>query len=264
MTIEKALRLSALEHIDAEVLMASIFGKDRAWIVSHREHTLTTAQEQQWQEMEQRRTAGEPVAYIVGEKEFYGRPFAVNPHVLIPRPATESLIDLALEFIELPHEDVRPLDHKIVGVAKPLMEAPITTIVDVGTGSGCIAITLAIELPSIRIVATDISEDALAVAKKNAERYGVSDRITFLHGNGLEPLMSFGEPFLLVSNPPYIPAQTHLMKDVTDYEPHTALFAGEDGTDVLRQLIRQAADHPSCTGFVVECREEQATVIQDF
>ncbi len=261
MTIEKALRSSGLDRLDAELLLAHLLGKNRTWLLMNAEQPLAPVQERQWEGLRARRAAGEPVAYIVGEKEFYGRPFTVTPDVLIPRPATEGLVDLALEFLGAPHDDVRPLDHQIVGVAKPLLESDVTMVADVGTGSGCIAVTLALLAPSLRIIATDISKEALRIAIHNAERHGVAERITFLHGSGLEPLMGLDEHFVVVSNPPYIPQHHQLMRDVAGFEPHAALFGGEDGAQVLRSLVEAATEHPYCVGYVVECRADQAHLV---
>ncbi len=154
-------------------------------------------------------------------------------------------------------EETRALDSKIVGVQVLTGSLDdVTTIVDIGTGTGCIAITLALEHPGLHIIATDISEDALVIAKKNAKDLNAA--IDFRCETLLDPLKDLSEPFLIVSNPPYIPSKRSVMKDVADYEPHSALFAGSDGLDVLRPLVQQALAHPLCRGIIVECEEEQA------
>jgi release factor glutamine methyltransferase len=164
-----------------------------------------------------RRLAHEPVAYLTGEREFYGRTFQVTPDVLIPRPETELLVDEALKHLP----DRRPL------------------IVDVGTGSGCVAVTLSLEAPQADLVATDISAAALAVARSNGERLGA--RVSFVEASLTSNIE--GEVDLVVSNPPYIALadRASLPPDVRDHEPGLALFGGEDGLSVIRDLVTAAA-----------------------
>ena len=183
----------------------------------------------------------------------------MDRRVLIPRPSTEGLVDLALDFVRNGKEEMRTVDSRIVVFSKQLkVWEKIETTVDVGTGSGCIAITMACERPDLTIIATDLSPDALIVAEENARRHGVADQIAFRCGDGLAPVSDLREPFLLVSNPPYIPSGNHRMRDVQDYEPHVALFGGEDGMDVVRKLMREAQDHPLCVGWVMEFSEKMA------
>ncbi|MBI2523792.1 peptide chain release factor N(5)-glutamine methyltransferase, partial [Candidatus Peregrinibacteria bacterium] len=297
-----------------EILLAYICGKHRTWILAHEEYVLTPGQERQWNTFRKRREHGEPIAYITGEKEFFGRSFHVDHSVLIPRPSTEGLVEMILDIFgnaggqhSLPRSStprlrleergrvtrpyrsaVRigrgergygiPLDTGIIGMYELWGSlGDIQTIVDIGTGSGCIAITLACELPEIHVIATDISTAALDIARMNAKRHNVADRIQFLHGDLLEPLChptcrpkpwrrlehSRGaqNPFLVVSNPPYIPEGEKLPIDVTAYEPLTALYAGSDGLAVLRPLLTAARTHPACRGFIVECREDQENAL---
>lgn len=265
MTIEEALKRSGVERCDAEVLLASLLMKDRAWILAHPHETLP--REKEWKNWTKRRLEGKPVAYIIGEREFYGRMFEVNRNVLIPRPATEGLVEMTLEIMRrgtpwrAPTRNTREIDNSIVAVANIWGNLnDVKTIVDIGTGSGCIAITLALERPNIKIIATDISERALEVAKKNAQRHDAEDRIEFRLGNLLEPIADLKEPFIVVSNPPYVPEQRSLKREVGDFEPGQALFAGKDGTDVLDPLYRQAKLHKFCRGFLVECLESQGLV----
>lgn len=169
-----------------------------------------------------RRATFEPVAYLLGTREFYGRPFHVQSGVLIPRPETELLIETALQWISA---------------------TGARNIADVGTGTGCISVTLALEVPDLHIVATDQSSDALAVAQRNANDLDVQGRIEWRHTdllNGIEAPLD-----LVVSNPPYVPERdrTTLSPDVRDHEPALALFAGDDGLDVIRRLIPDAARH---------------------
>ena len=258
MDIRSALNGSGLPMPYTEILLAAVLGKDRAWIIAHDEESLTDAHWSKLQTWIDRRKMFEPIAYITGTQEFFGRSFNVDHRVLIPRSSTEHLVQLALDVLASGIEETRELDEKIIGVAKIFRDLfAVRTIVDVGTGSGCIAITLALEHPEMRIIATDISNDALEVARGNAKRHGVIDRITFLQGDGLKPLKTFDQPFLIVSNPPYIPKGRTLMKDVVDFEPHVALFGGEAGTSVLGSLIQSAEMHPQCLGYLVECEAEQ-------
>jgi len=256
MNVKDALRGSGLASADAEVLLSRILGRDRAWLLTHDHDALKPKHWSQFMQWIERRRKHEPVAYIIGEQEFYGRLFTVDRRVLIPRPATEGVVRRALQFLEDGKDAIDQVDSGIVVVAKELgmRNYELRTIVDVGTGSGCIAITLALERPDLKIIATDISADALDVARMNAERHGVEKRITFKEGRGLEPVMDLEEPFLLVSNPPYIPSGNDMMKDVRDFEPHVALFGGGCGDEVRHQLKKEADAHPSCIGWVMEGR----------
>lgn len=251
---------NGLTSADTTILLAYCIRRTRTWVIAHPEYVLTTEEEARWHNWKARRENAEPVAYIVGEKEFFGRPFHVDPSVLIPRPATEELVDVVLRTMR--GEDVNPIvdaDTDIVIASNIWGKIPtVKTIVDMGTGSGCIGITLASELPQIQVIATDVSEDALEIAQENARRHQVIDRMTFVAGDTLDPIKDVKVPFIVVSNPPYIPSTMTLMKDVQDYEPHTALFSGEKGIDVIEKLIRQAKAHPFCKGVIMECRKEQA------
>ena len=262
MLIQEALQCD-LERIDAEVLLAHAMQKNRTWLFAHPETPLTTEEESRWLSFRERRQSSEPVAYIIGEKEFYGRTFFVDPSVLIPRPATESLIEEALKMMrgeKIP--TITEADTDIVIVSSLRKElSDIHLVADIGTGSGCIAITLACEIPELRIIATDISAASLTIAKKNAEHHSVSDRIEFRLGDGMTPLADIGEPFLMVSNPPYIPSDMTLMKDVEAFEPKSALFSGKKGVDVITSLVNESAKNPFCMGVILECRREQAALI---
>jgi release factor glutamine methyltransferase len=205
--------------VDAGVLARGLLGWTLADWLSRRDSDADAPFTNQFDALITRRATHEPVAYLLGTREFYGRPFAVQAGVLIPRPETELLVDVALEWAEA------------IGAA---------TIADVGTGSGCIAITLALEQPGLSIIATDRSSDALAIAKSNAGVLGAADAISW-HETDL--LTGVNGPLdLIVSNPPYVPERDRdsLSADVRDFEPPQALFAGADGLDVIRRLIPQA------------------------
>jgi release factor glutamine methyltransferase len=203
-------------RLDAELLLRDALGGwDRAAWLSRRDDAVPDGRADAFESLVRRREAREPVAYIRGVQAFYGRDFAVGPGVLIPRPETELLIDEGLAAL--------------AGRAAP-------HLLDIGAGSGCLAITFALECPGATVVATDTSAQALAIAAGNAGRFAVATRVTFRHaaGVGAEP-----GPFdLVVSNPPYVPEgdRAGLQPEVRLHEPDTALFAGVDGLDVLRAI----------------------------
>lgn len=209
-------------HLDAQWLMLEVLGqKEASWLISHAGNELTQGQEERFENLVKRRKTGEPLAYILGEWEFYGRKFIVNKDVLVPRPDTEQLVEEAIKVINKMHE-------KIV-------------VADVGTGSGCAAITMLLETKKIsRVLATDVSKKALKVAKQNAVRYGVAEMITFLQGDMLEPLKERNVD-LIVSNPPYVPTGELKLSPTSDtrglrFEPTLALDGGEDGQDYVKKI----------------------------
>ena len=210
----------------------------------------------------ERRKNHEPVAYILGTKDFYGRPFFVSSDVLIPRPSTEGLVTCALDFLRTQQDEICEVDSGIVAVSKRLGDlSSVRTVADIGTGSGCIAITLALALPEFHIIATDVHTEALAVARRNAGKHNVLEQMELRAGSLLEPLLHCTEPFIVVSNPPYIPAREDVMDDVAQFEPAHALYGGETGSDLLLALWQQAKETPMCRGCVFECRAEQAKEI---
>jgi release factor glutamine methyltransferase len=206
---------------DAETLLLHVFPRrNRAWLIAHNDETLPDDQAAHFAALIVRRSSGEPIQYILGEAEFYSLPFLVTPNVLIPRPETEHLVE------------------KVIQLA-PLFSKP--RVVDVGTGSGAIAIAVAHEWPGAAITATDISAPALALAARNAERLGFANRIRFLQSDLLAAIAH--ERFdIVVSNPPYVPAtdRDSLSVEVREHEPALALFAGDDGLDIYRRLIPEA------------------------
>ncbi len=202
---------------DAETLLMHLLGKDRAWMLAHADDELGYECAEQYIALLERRFAGEPMQYIFGEAEFYRLPFRVTRDVLIPRPETEHVVEKVLELA--------------AKFSNP-------RIVDVGTGSGAIAVALAHELPDAMVTATELSAAALNVARENAQRNGVAERVRFLEGDLLEPVAS--EQFdIVVSNPPYVSMgdRGSLAVEVRDYEPEQALFAGADGLDMYERLI---------------------------
>jgi release factor glutamine methyltransferase len=220
---------------DAETLLLHVLrgsaGADRAWLISHWDEEATSEIQADVESLTARRQTGEPLQYITGQSEFFGLPFSVGPGVLIPRPETEHLVE------------------EVLRLAKNL---PNPRIADIGTGSGIIAVALASSLPKAQITAIDCSPQALTIARENAARNEVSNRITFLEGDLLTPLA--GQRFeIIASNPPYIPTADHdsLAIEVRDHEPHSALFAGEDGLDLYRRLIPEALSLLVPNGWLV-------------
>jgi len=222
-------------HLNAEVLMQRLLGVEKVHLHSHPETPLKPEEEKLYWAWIARRANGEPTQYITGHQEFWGWEFEVTTDVLIPRPETEHVVETILE-----------LNH-----------AAAPKIVDVGTGSGCIAIALAKEIPEAHIIAIDRSREALQVAARNAERLGVSSRIEFLWGDLLLPLgleEYRGTLDFVVSNPPYIPAaeKTALPKEVRIYEPPAALYTSDDDPmAVCRRLIDQSAPRLRSGGYLV-------------
>jgi release factor glutamine methyltransferase len=207
--------------IDAEVLARMLLGWDRARYLADRADPAPEGFSSRYDAWLARRVEREPVAQIVGRREFWGRDFLVTRDVLTPRPETELVVEEVLA--------------RLGKTPGPLR------VIDVGTGSGILAITLALEWPEALVIATDISETALAVAARNAETHGVSGRVRFVQADLLAGLA--GPVDVVVSNPPYVPdgARPVLSRDVREYEPSVALFGGTDGFELIRQLLPQAA-----------------------
>lgn len=202
-------------HLEAEILLAYVLDTSRATLLAHPERILTASHLTDYRTLIRRRASGYPLPYLTGYIEFYGLAFEVTPEVLIPRPETETLIDLALAR--------RP-----------------ATVMDVGTGSGCIAVALAAHLPQATVCAIDLSPAALAVARRNVERHGVANRVRLMVGDVLSPRPGLAE--LIVSNPPYISTGdcASLPVSVRDHEPRLALDGGPNGLTIVRRLLTQA------------------------
>jgi release factor glutamine methyltransferase len=225
---------------DAEYLAREALGWDRARFLAELASPAPPGFAERYEAWVRRRAGREPASYIVGHREFWGREFDVTPAVLVPRPETELIVEEALSFL-VP-----------AGAAGPRHPAgaPPVLLADVGTGSGCLAISLACESPSARVVATDTSFEALAVAARNARRHGVADRVAFVQTDVLaglaSPVESRGAPGLfdlVVSNPPYVPARhlASLQPEVRKHEPIQALAGGDDGLAVVRRLLPEVA-----------------------
>jgi release factor glutamine methyltransferase len=220
-SVARALRDSGLETCDANLLLQSVLGVNRAYLAAHDDQFLNPMQAAAYEEWVQRRKAGEPTAYILGEREFYGLNFKITPAVLIPRPETELLVELALELI--------PKEHSC-------------KVLELGTGSGNIALALARHRPLARITAVDCSEQALAVARQNAAQLLGEDgrNIVFKNSDWYDALE--GETYhLIISNPPYVASgDAHLREGDVRFEPRQALSGGIDGLDCIRRIIRGA------------------------
>lgn len=218
--IERLRAVSDSPALDADVLLCAALGIERAALLAHLDDDTPALVRAQFEAWAARAADGEPIAYILGKRGFYDLDFAVTPDVLIPRPETELLLEQALEWAA---------------------SQSVRLAVDVGTGSGALAVTFAAHASRPQIIAIDVSAEALAVARANAERHGVAERITFLHGDLLAPLIERDmHPDLIMANLPYIPASDLPALAVTRYEPHLALDGGPDGLDLVRRLLADA------------------------
>jgi release factor glutamine methyltransferase len=221
---------------DARALLSDTLGRDHAFLIAHSDDELEPHAHALFRERTARRAAGEPVQYITGRQEFYGLDFEVNPAVLIPRPETELLVEVALELL------------------RASGGAPF--VCDVGTGSGCIPVALLHERPDARACGLDISTDALDVAARNAARHGVASRLTLLASDCFGALDAKGarETFdLITSNPPYIPESDipNLQREVREHEPRLALTPGGDGLSIIRRLVAEAPRHLDADGHLL-------------
>ena len=208
-------------RLNAEMLLCEALGMKRLELYLQFDRPLSTSEVDAFRDMLRRRGTRQPLQYILGHEEFYGRRFLVTPDVLIPRPETEILVETVL---------------------KRLKDRTEPVIADIGTGSGCIAVTLAAEIPGAHVTAADISDAALTVARKNARNAGVEEAVSFVQGDLLAPLR--GKQFdAIVSNPPYVPEgdRDGMQPEVRDYEPALALFSGPDGLSIIREIVAGCA-----------------------
>jgi release factor glutamine methyltransferase len=231
--------VSDTPRVEAEILLTHVLGASRSTLLAHPERLLKTAELDRYRALVEERVLGYPLPYLTGKVAFYGLDIEVSPEVMIPRPDTEVLVELAL-------------------ARQP------TTVIDVGTGSGCIAVALATHLPGITVYAIDISRPALAVAQRNAERHGVQDRIQFIVGDLLDRRPAPVD--LIVSNPPYVSGDewASLPSTIRHHEPRLALDGGPDGLDVIRRLLSQSQGllEPG-GGVLVEIGADQGDDAQD-
>lgn len=244
LTVRQALAQAGVAPIDAQVLLAHVVRADRAWLIAHPTDALAHSQAEQFFALARQRRDGEPVAYLTGWREFWGLSLAVDRSVLIPRPETETLVECALR--RLPAD--RPLG-----------------VLELGTGSGAIALAIAYERPRTEVLATDRSAAALVVARKNAERMKLAN-VRWLQSDWYADLPTGGARFeLIASNPPYVAERdAHLREGDVRFEPRTALCAGVDGLDALRIIIRGARERLVEGGaLVVEHGYDQAEAVRD-
>lgn len=224
--------------LDAEVLLSFIMKKSREYILSHPETVLMEEQIKSLNQLIDRRKKGEPVAYLINQKEFFGLDFYVNKNVLVPRPETELLVEAVLSHVKNDFS---------------------YTIADIGTGSGCIAVALANKLPKARIFATDISRQALAVAEKNAKTYKVESQIEFRHGNLVDALEIPVDT--IVANLPYLPKSEY--KKEISFEPDQALYSKNEGMEYLETIMKQAPSKLNRDGaMILEIHPPQSTEIK--
>jgi len=235
---------SATPALDAQVILAHVLRVERSWLFAHDDYGLSAAEAERYAEAVARRAAAEPVAYIVGKKEFYGLELRVDRRVLIPRPETELLVDAVRDFVEW-----RP--------------GRGVTVADVGTGSGAIALAVAANCPHATIYALDLSEDALAVAAANIARLDARGQVRLLQGDLLGPLPEKVD--VMAANLPYIRSDEYpcLQVDVRDYEPASALVAGAEGLDVIARLLAQlpAYLHPGGAAFLEIGHDQEDLVL---
>jgi release factor glutamine methyltransferase len=219
-SISEMLRIPNVDPLDARALLRAALGVDGAYLVAHAADALTGAQRERYLAWIERRRAGEPIAYLTGEREFYSLAFKVTPAVLIPRPETEALVEVALERIPA--------------------YAPCR-VLDLATGSGCVAVAIALHRPRARVTAADVSGEALAVARDNAARHGAA--IEFVESDWFAALA--GRRFdLIVCNPPYVAeGDTHLSEGDLRFEPRAALLGGADGLACVRLIVARAPAH---------------------
>jgi len=240
LSISSAIREGARRMREADVaeprreagsLLAHILGRDRSFIVAHADDLLTDEQCNALLSLVERRASGEPLQYLTTHQEFFKLDFEVTPDVLIPRPETELIVETALEL---------------------LRDDPAPYFADIGTGSGCIAISMLQDLPGARAIATDVSPAALRVAQRNAERHGVTDRLVLLESDCFSALDANASLTLIASNPPYVSEdELKTVQREVSYEPRAALAAGSDGLAVIRRLLREARPFLRPGGYFV-------------
>lgn len=221
-------------RLDAELLLAHCLNWDRARLHAHPEQTLNESQRQTFEQLTERHAGGEPLAYILGQQEFFGLDFYVDDRILIPRPETELLVEEAIAWLQMQAPECKHL-----------------VAVDVGTGSGAIAISLALACPRLTLYATDLSAGALEVAARNARRHDVAHRVQLLHGDLLAPLP---EPVhLIAANLPYVSEKemVQLPPHIARFEPRLALDGGPDGMAVVDRLLTQARSHLQPEGIIL-------------
>lgn len=244
-SFDRLIAACALPRVEARALLEHASGRPREWLIAHGDEPAPSPVARRFEALAQRRRDGEPLAYLVGTREFHGRAFAVGPAVLIPRPETEALVDLALE-----------------------LAAPQARVLELGTGSGCIAITLVCLRADCAVIATELSARALAIARRNAERLcpqALADgRLELRRGDWWGALRERERFGVIVSNPPYVAeGDEHLQRGDARFEPHAALASGADGLDALRAICAGAPQRLEVGGaLTVEHGFEQGAAVR--
>ncbi len=236
-------------RLNAELLATFVLGRDRSYLYAHPERELTQEEQHRYNEVIRERARGCPTQYITGHQEFWGLDLLVSPAVLIPRPETEHLVETVLELVRSEYQDHQARGRDTTAECAR-MDTGRVRIVDVGTGSGCIALALASELPQAEIHACDLSGDALEMARVNAARLGLGGHVLFRQSDLLETYLSESAEEgrkapsfdLVVSNPPYVGEQEwdKVQRQVREFEPRMAVFSGKEGLDIYRRLVPQA------------------------
>ena len=242
-TLQRAIAQLDAAHVDAprttaRVLLAQALGQPKDWLIAHDDLIPNAPQLEVFNNLLQRVIAHEPMAYVLGHREFYGLDFYVDRRVLIPRPETEMLVELALQELQMTSDEWRMNEHELSAFV--VRHSPFD-LVDIGTGSGAVPVAIASQLPQARIMASDVSADALAVAKMNAERNNVAQHITFVQSDLLSAIDEL--PRVLTANLPYVTTEEieGLQPEIQDHEPRGALDGGADGLDLIRKLLTQIA-----------------------
>ena len=239
-TVSSALSVSGLVPFEAKLLLAHVLGRDRTWLAAHADDAVNAEQAKTFDALARRRRDGEPVAYLIGRREFYGLDLEITPDVLIPRPETELLVELAVARL--------PADRE-------------TRVLDLGTGSGAVALAIAAARRKARIVGTDVSTLALALAKRNAARLGIGN-VSFVESDWFDALPH--ERFdLIAGNPPYVAAgDPHLMEGDLRHEPQQALTSGDNGLNAIRAIVATAPAHLEHGGWLLlEHGHDQAIAV---
>lgn len=240
--LKTAFSRSALPRLEQNMLWEHVLGVSRAWLIAHDTDLLSDAAVQTYLALESRRLAGEPMAYLIGSREFMGHDFIVSSAVLIPRPETEFLVEQALAQIK---------------------QLPTARVLDMGTGSGAVAISIALARPDVTVVATDVSADALNVAQQNA--HSLCAKVEFLQGSWYDALKDQLAFDIIVANPPYIaPDDPHLIEGDLRFEPPIALSAAQNGLADIRQIINGAHAYLNSTGSIwLEHGWDQAVIVRN-
>jgi release factor glutamine methyltransferase len=228
--VDKLTQVSGSPRLDTELLLCHALDINHAGLILRLDETIEIPES--FSTMIERRLLSEPIAYILGEWEFFSMPLAIRPPTLVPRPETEHLVESVLR----------------------VLPTPDAHILEIGTGSGCIPMAIAKHAPECTIIATDIKPDNLALALENATRHGLENRITFREGSLFKPIENTDEKFhIICSNPPYIPStdESTLSRNIRDYEDSTALYSGEDGLDLIREIITKAQAYLEPGGYLI-------------